>query len=113
MTYSEAFRRSNGYCEYCGKDLLTTFEDWQTGEVEHIDPVREGNDPDNLAIACRACNTYKARKRPWQSGQAPQSREDKIREIRLWPKTQNKARRATFSKGVKEKRRGQEARNGH
>lgn len=56
--YPRVAKRARGRCEYCGAP-----ERLQSSllEVEHVFPQSRGgsNEPDNLALACRACNLRK------------------------------------------------------
>lgn len=57
--YLSVAKRANYKCEYClAPERIFNFH----FEVDHIIPVSEtGSDkPENLALACRACNSYKA-----------------------------------------------------
>lgn len=47
--------RSNGKCEWCGKTV-----EGRNATVDHIDPDG-GNEPANLALLCRSCNSRKSR----------------------------------------------------
>ena len=47
--------RSNGKCEWCGKEIQG-----RNATVDHIDP-EGGNEPGNLALLCRSCNSRKSR----------------------------------------------------
>jgi hypothetical protein len=57
--------RAQFCCEYCGRDLLASVEDYKAWEEDHIVPQSAGgsDDDENIAIACRTCN-YHA-KRAW------------------------------------------------
>lgn len=52
-------------CEYCGVDFLAGPEAYKLWELDHIVPRCDGGSEtfDNLAIACRNCNTWW--KRDW------------------------------------------------
>jgi 5-methylcytosine-specific restriction endonuclease McrA len=61
-----AFVRAGHVCEYCGFDFLLSVEALKQLEVDHIVPKTKGGgagDLENLAIACRHCNTHL--KRNW------------------------------------------------
>lgn len=54
------WRRAGHKCEYCGADLLAFVDDYLYGShVDHIVPGA-GNDPENLALACKMCNFVKS-----------------------------------------------------
>lgn len=56
--YPAVARRANHRCEYCrAPEKLSGFP----FEVEHVHPISlgGGDEPANLALACRACNTFK------------------------------------------------------
>lgn len=53
------WRRAGHKCEYCGTGLLGCVDDYLYGShVDHIVPGA-GNDPENLALACKMCNFVK------------------------------------------------------
>ncbi len=43
-------------CELCSKSV-----DWRTAHIDHIDDSVDNNEPNNLRVLCRACNTMRAR----------------------------------------------------
>ena len=59
------YRKTDGYCAYCGKKLARTNYGLQgergNWEVDHVIPVSRGgsNDYENLVAACFACNRSK------------------------------------------------------
>jgi 5-methylcytosine-specific restriction endonuclease McrA len=63
--YQRIYERDNWKCQYCGLDASEDFETWWTANlnIDHIKPKHHGgnNNDENLAVACRACNTYKGR----------------------------------------------------
>ena len=55
--------RAGFRCEYCGLDLLASVGSYKLWQLEHIIPSRlkkergeDPQDPENLAISCKACN---------------------------------------------------------
>ena len=46
--------RNNGRCEWCGKEV-----EGRNATIDHIDP-EGGNEPENLALLCRRCNSRKS-----------------------------------------------------
>ena len=59
--FSEVFERDNHRYIYCGRDMLTDFETFQTTELDHLVPASRGG-PDateNLVTACSVCNRLK------------------------------------------------------
>jgi 5-methylcytosine-specific restriction endonuclease McrA len=72
--------RAKGFCEYCGKDLQRTSDDFYHGyNVDHVFPasLHGASDPDNYALACRACNLIK-RNVDFTNGESDVSRETLI-----------------------------------
>lgn len=59
----DIFERDKFICQYCDLDASKDFGLWWTANlnIDHIKPKKHGgsDDPDNLAVACRACNLYK------------------------------------------------------
>jgi len=55
--------RAQGRCEYCGKSLVESPDEYFFGShVDHIIP-NAGDTLDNLALACKACNFIKRHRR--------------------------------------------------
>ena len=51
--------RAEFKCEYCGRDLLSSVNDYKDWQEDHIVPKSKGGDNDdvnNLAVSCRPCN---------------------------------------------------------
>ena len=48
-------------CEYCGRDLLASIEDYDAWQVDHIVPQsKDGPDEQwNRALSCKTCNFMK------------------------------------------------------
>lgn len=80
--YEAVAARAAHRCEYCHAPEAA-FN--LAHEVEHILPVARGgaNDMDNLALACRACNVFKA---DHQTGPDPQTPTP----VRLFPPRQDR-----------------------
>ena len=47
-------------CEYCGRDLLASIEDYDSWQIDHIIP-NKNDDRENLAVSCKTCNFIKRR----------------------------------------------------
>lgn len=43
-------------CELCSKSVT-----WKSAHIDHIDDSVDNNEPENLRVLCRACNTMRAR----------------------------------------------------
>ena len=56
MNREEIYKKYNGRCAYCGKEIK--YKDMQ---VDHIQPLRNGgaDTEENKNPACRRCNHYK------------------------------------------------------
>lgn len=50
--------RANFRCEYCGKRLLSSLDNYYSWEVDHVIPGG-GDSLDNYALACHTCNHLK------------------------------------------------------
>ena len=48
-------------CEYCGRFLLASIQDYDTWQWDHLEPVSKGggDEEENGAIACKLCNFMK------------------------------------------------------
>jgi hypothetical protein len=72
--YPSVAERAGHRCEYCGAPQSVFNFPF---EVEHIRPLRQGgaDTPDNLALACRSCNSHKGARMealdPITNGTAP------------------------------------------
>jgi len=71
--------RAGFKCEYCGRDLLASFDDYDSWQMDHIYPqskqqVEGGLKGLNIALACKTCNF---RKRAKVYGQLPTSEEER------------------------------------
>jgi 5-methylcytosine-specific restriction endonuclease McrA len=58
-TWHEVFDRANGYCEYCGQDLLISRAAYASAQVDHVlgRAAGGGHSPENLRLACSQCNS--------------------------------------------------------
>jgi 5-methylcytosine-specific restriction endonuclease McrA len=56
--WHEVFERDQGYCRYCGFDLLKTFNHYYFAEVDHLlsQSVPNRDELQHLVLACHACN---------------------------------------------------------
>jgi len=62
------WRRANYKCEYCGKSLIDSADDYFfSAEKDHVVPGA-GEELENLALACRVCNRIKRRKNFTEGG---------------------------------------------
>lgn len=65
-------RRDDNSCRYCGRRVSwTDRRSDRAGTIDHVDPTLrapDDNAPDNLVVACRACNQRKANRTPEQAG---------------------------------------------
>ena len=79
-TWSTVFRRDNGYCRYCGLDLLQAFSTYTSAGVDHIIGQAQGgsDELDNLVLACPGCNSLMSRMGHLQSFE---SRLDYIQQV--------------------------------
>lgn len=50
--------RARFHCEYCGKNMLNSVDNYYSWEIDHIIPGRDDS-LDNCALACRTCNHLK------------------------------------------------------
>jgi len=70
--------RADFLCEYCGQDLILTFNDCFNAQKDHIIPKVKGgsDDESNLAACCLTCNTLK-----WDYVPAGNSRKERIADV--------------------------------
>jgi hypothetical protein len=57
-TWHKVFVRDNGYCQYCGEDLLISRATFAGAQVDHVLAVANGGQDllENLKLACPTCN---------------------------------------------------------
>jgi 5-methylcytosine-specific restriction endonuclease McrA len=78
--------RADFQCEYCGRPLLRSPEDYKLWEKDHI-VAGGGDDPANLALACTVCNC-KFKNSWWHSaeGSAATDRQQRIQAVQRYIK---------------------------
>lgn len=56
--WHDVFVRDNGYCQYCGADLLISRATLGGAQVDHVRAVANGGEDEleNLRLACALCN---------------------------------------------------------
>ena len=61
--WHQVFDRANGYCEYCGENLLISRAAYSSAQVDHILARTEGggDEIENLRLACSLCNSSLSR----------------------------------------------------
>lgn len=57
--------RANFRCEYCGRDLLASLDDYKAWAQDHVVPQKRcgASGDGNMAVACHPCNS--AYKKAW------------------------------------------------
>lgn len=80
------WHRARYRCEYCDKSLIATAADhFCNAEIDHVVPYA-GDDLENLALACHACNRIKRHKNFTEVGQL-NARSDLIMRARHYIQT--------------------------
>ena len=73
--------RAGFRCEYCSRNLLTSVEDYDAWQNDHVLPRSRGGSEDlmiNGALACKTCNFIKRHTKPvW--AHASKSRDELVR----------------------------------
>lgn len=61
--WQQVFDRANGYCEYCGQDLLISRATYASAQVDHVHARAQGgnHDLENLRLTCCQCNSSLSR----------------------------------------------------
>lgn len=61
--WETVLRRDNGYCRYCGIDLLCNYSTFSSATVDHLLPKTEAarDQPENLVLSCPGCNQLLSR----------------------------------------------------
>jgi 5-methylcytosine-specific restriction endonuclease McrA len=77
--WHQVFDRANGFCEYCGENLLVSRAAYASAQVDHVLARASGGGDiiENLRLACSLCNaslsrynnltTFEARKKHIES----------------------------------------------
>ncbi len=63
----EIMLRANGYCEYCGADIVGSPEVFWSCQYDHVLPKDHGGEEDyglNKVLACAKCNSIKRKRLP-------------------------------------------------
>lgn len=76
--------RARFQCEYCGRPLLDTVDDYDAWHRDHIIPVSKNGSGElsNLSLACKPCNFFKSNWTPSDSSFRDASRKAKIERIK-------------------------------
>ena len=76
--WAKVCERAGYRCEYCGKDMLASLDDYDSMQADHIIPRNQeaqGCDTaENIALSCPLCNMLKGRWNPAQEGERDNSR---------------------------------------
>jgi len=61
--WHQVLDKANGYCEYCGENLLISRAAYASAQVDHVLARAKdgGNNIENLRLACSLCNSSLAR----------------------------------------------------
>lgn len=48
-------------CEYCNRDLIASFNDYDSWQIDHVIPSSKGgiHEYENMAVSCKTCNFLK------------------------------------------------------
>jgi len=62
-TWATVFKESNGYCSYCGVDLLRDFHTWYSSQRDHViaQCVLTPAEQPMLVMSCGCCNSLLSR----------------------------------------------------
>ena len=82
-------------CEYCGHDLLSTFNDCFNAQADHIYPRSKGGSEEvsNLAASCTTCNSLK-----WDYVPIGEDRAEQIADAARYVLEQRKDQEASWIK---------------
>lgn len=89
-------RRAGFRCEYCGKDLLASYENYDLWQVDHIIPNGD-NGIENLALSCKLCNFVKRGTDPSKTAKSNQ-RDDLINAAKEIINIRRKQKEAVYVK---------------
>ena len=64
--YRRTYVRDSYRCIYCGRDMVASFDDWMSLEVDHLQPSsKKGkDDEENRVTSCNVCNRLKSNYKP-------------------------------------------------
>ncbi len=64
--YRRTYVRDNYRCIYCGRDMISSLNDWLSLEIDHLEPSsKKGKDEDdNRVTSCNVCNRLKSSYKP-------------------------------------------------
>jgi 5-methylcytosine-specific restriction endonuclease McrA len=74
-------------CEYCGQDLLASFNECFNAQLDHIHPKSKGgsDEKSNLAVCCTTCNSLK-----WNYVPCGDNRDDRLADAGRYVREQRK-----------------------
>ena len=79
--YRRTYVRDNYRCIYCGRDMLSSLDDWLSLEIDHLLPTsKSGKDEENNRVtSCNVCNKLKSNFDP---GNLPEDKDQQIEIMR-------------------------------
>ena len=87
--------RADFRCEYCGQDLLATFNDCFNAQVDHICPKAEDGSEleSNLAACCTTCNSLK-----WTYTPHGENRDERLADAAVHVQEQRRVQKVNWIK---------------
>jgi 5-methylcytosine-specific restriction endonuclease McrA len=87
--------QTNCKCEYCDRDLLASFNDYDAWQIDHVIPSSKGgkHEYENMAVCCKTCNFLKRDYLPQGS-----SREEQVADARHYVQELRRAREAELER---------------
>ncbi len=104
--YRRTYVRDNYRCIYCGRDMISSLDDWLSLEVDHLiarKKVKAGKDPhedDNLVTSCNVCNKLKSNYHP--EGVVPDDPEKQIEIMREYVLEKRMAEQLRWLKALRQ-----------
>jgi 5-methylcytosine-specific restriction endonuclease McrA len=82
-------------CEYCDRDLLASFNDYDSWQIDHIYPSSKGGKDqyENMAVCCKTCNFLKRNYVP-----TGVTREEQIADARHYIQSKREMREAELGR---------------
>jgi 5-methylcytosine-specific restriction endonuclease McrA len=59
--WNHVFDRDNGFCRYCGKNLLQTYRHFYHSSLDHVRSFGGRHKPESFVLCCKECKTALAR----------------------------------------------------
>jgi len=82
--FRRTYVRDNYRCIYCGRDMISSLDDWLSLEIDHLQPTSKGgkDEEDNRVTSCNVCNKLKSSYYPKENPPPSGDKEKQIQVMR-------------------------------